>query len=46
MMRATMLKLWSRRIGWLVLIWLGSVLALAVAAGLMRLAMSIAGLTP
>lgn len=36
---------WARRIGWLVLIWTLSVLALGVAAGLMRLLMTSAGLT-
>lgn len=33
-----------RRLGWLLLIWAGSVLALGVAAGLLRLLMSAAGL--
>lgn len=36
---------WARRVGWLVLIWTLSVLALGVAAGLMRLLMTQAGLT-
>ncbi|WP_248799439.1 DUF2474 domain-containing protein [Pseudomonas sp. MWU13-2105] len=36
--------LWQR-IGWLVIIWTGSVLALFVVASLMRLFMSAAGLT-
>lgn len=36
---------WMRRVGWLVLIWAASVLALGVVAGLMRLLMSFAGLT-
>lgn len=31
--------LWPRRLGWLLLIWLGSVLALGVVAGLLRLLM-------
>ena len=34
-----------RRLGWLVLIWAASVLALGVAAWLMRLLMSAAGLS-
>jgi len=36
---------WTRRVGWLVLIWTLSVLALGAVAGLMRLLMSSAGLT-
>lgn len=36
---------WLRRIGWLVLIWSASVVALAVAAMLFRLLMGVAGLT-
>ncbi|MFA5957709.1 DUF2474 domain-containing protein [Hyphomicrobium sp.] len=36
---------WVRRIGWLLLIWFLSVLALAVVAGLIRLLMTSAGLT-
>ncbi len=36
---------WSRRIGWLIFIWLVSVLALAVVAGVFRLIMAAAGLT-
>jgi Protein of unknown function (DUF2474) len=36
---------WVRRFGWLVLIWILSVLALGLVAGLMRLMMSLAGLT-
>lgn len=36
---------WARRVGWLVLIWTLSVLALGVTAGLMRLVMTQAGLT-
>ena len=35
---------WLSRIGWLVLIWAGSVCALAVAAGLMRWLMRAGGL--
>jgi hypothetical protein len=38
-------KLWLRRIGWLVLIWAGSIAALAVVALLFRLLMNLAGLT-
>ncbi|WLI91595.1 DUF2474 domain-containing protein [Massilia sp. R2A-15] len=37
-------RLWLRRIGWLVAIWAGSVAALGLAAGLMRLLMRLAGL--
>ncbi|MEA2738774.1 MAG: hypothetical protein QOH05_2081 [Acetobacteraceae bacterium] len=37
--------MWSRRVLWLVAIWSASVLTLGVAAGLMRLLMSMAGLT-
>jgi hypothetical protein len=36
---------WPRRIGWLLLIWTASVMALALAAVLFRLLMSAAGLT-
>ncbi|MCP1495551.1 hypothetical protein J2Y86_000258 [Pseudomonas migulae] len=36
---------WSRRLGWLVLIWLGSVLALGVVAGTLRLLMHAAGMS-
>ena len=36
---------WLRRVGWLVLIWAGSVLALGVVAGLFRAVMNLAGLT-
>lgn len=38
-------RTWLRRVGWLVLIWAGSVLALTVVAGLIRLIMTAAGLT-
>jgi hypothetical protein len=34
-----------RRIGWLVLIWAMSVLALGIVAGLLRILMALAGLT-
>ncbi len=37
--------LWLRRVGWLVLIWTASVLALGVAAYAVRLLMAAAGLT-
>ena len=36
---------WLRRVGWLVLIWTASVLALGVVAGLFRVVMNLAGLT-
>ena len=36
---------WLRRVGWLVLIWAASVLALGVVAGLFRAVMNLAGLT-
>ncbi|MBS0235005.1 MAG: DUF2474 domain-containing protein [Proteobacteria bacterium] len=36
---------WRRRIGWLLLIWLASVVALAVVAGAIRVIMTAAGLT-
>jgi hypothetical protein len=36
---------WTRRIGWLILIWLVSVLALGVLAGVFRVMMTAAGLT-
>jgi hypothetical protein len=35
---------WRRRVGWLVLIWVASVLALGVFAGLFRVVMNLAGL--
>jgi len=38
------LHFWLKRVGWLVLIWTASVLALAVAAYLMRLFMHAIGL--
>jgi Protein of unknown function (DUF2474) len=37
-------KPWLQRVGWLVLIWTGSVAALAVVAVLFRLLMNMAGL--
>ena len=36
---------WLLRLGWLVLIWAGSVLALGVVAGIFRVVMNLAGLT-
>jgi hypothetical protein len=36
---------WLRRVGWLVLIWAGSVLALGGVASLLRVVMNLAGLT-
>jgi hypothetical protein len=36
---------WFRRVGWLVLIWAGSVLAPGVVAGFFRVIMNLAGLT-
>ncbi len=36
---------WARRVGWLVLIWTASVLALAAVAVIIRVFMSAAGLT-
>jgi Protein of unknown function (DUF2474) len=38
-------QMWLRRVGWLVLIWAASVLALGVVAGLFRVVMTLAGLT-
>jgi Protein of unknown function (DUF2474) len=38
-------RLWTRRIGWLVLIWTLSVIALAIAAVLLRTFMNLAGLS-
>lgn len=37
--------LWPRRLGWLLLIWLGSVMALGAAAGLLRLIMHSIGMS-
>jgi hypothetical protein len=42
---ATTGKDWLRRLGWLALIWIASVVALAVVAMLFRLIMGFAGLT-
>jgi hypothetical protein len=38
-------RLWVRRIGWFIVIWMVSVIALALVAGLLRTLMSFAGLT-
>ena len=35
---------WYKRLGWLVVIWLGSVVSLAVVASLLKLAMYAAGM--
>ncbi|MFJ2357349.1 DUF2474 domain-containing protein [Pseudomonas fluorescens] len=35
---------WYKRLGWLLLIWLGSVASLAVVASLLKLAMHAAGM--
>lgn len=40
----TSYKLWCRRVGWLVSIWLASVLALGLVAYLLRLFMHLIGL--
>jgi hypothetical protein len=39
------LRSWLQRIGWLVLIWSASVLALGIVAALFRILMNLAGLT-
>lgn len=36
---------WLQRVGWLILIWAASVVALGVVAGLFRVVMNLAGLT-
>ncbi len=38
-------RLWVRRAGWFIAIWMASVIALAVAALLLRTVMNAAGLT-
>jgi Protein of unknown function (DUF2474) len=38
------LKLWALRIGWMAVIWMGSVAALAVAASVLRLVMKLCGM--
>jgi Protein of unknown function (DUF2474) len=40
------MKSWPRRIGWLILIWIASITALAIVAALFRVLMNAAGLTP
>jgi hypothetical protein len=35
---------WIRRVGWLIAIWIGSVVALAAAASLLRLLMTLCGM--
>jgi uncharacterized protein DUF2474 len=42
---AMVLRSWLQRIGWLVLIWSASVLALGIVAALFRILMNLAGLT-
>lgn len=42
---ATMARLWLRRLGWLVLLWIASISALALVAALLRLLMSAVGMT-
>jgi hypothetical protein len=37
--------LWARRLGWMVLIWAASVVGLAVVASILRILMSLGGLT-
>jgi hypothetical protein len=44
-MAAAAKYLWLRRIGWLILIWAASVLALGVVAYAVRMLMGLAGLT-
>jgi len=41
----TPMESWLRRLGWLILIWIVSILALAIVAGLFRILMNAAGLT-
>jgi hypothetical protein len=38
-------RVWVRRVGWLILIWTLSVMALAVVAALLHIFMHVAGLT-
>lgn len=44
-MRATAWR-WLRRIGWLIVIWLGSVAVLGIAAWLLRALMRLVGMSP
>jgi Protein of unknown function (DUF2474) len=39
------MKSWPRRFGWLILIWIASIAALAIVAALFRILMNAAGLT-
>jgi Protein of unknown function (DUF2474) len=39
------MKSWPRRFGWLILIWIVSIAALAIVAALFRILMNAAGLT-
>jgi len=39
------MKSWPRRLGWLILIWIASITALAIVAALFRILMNAAGLT-
>ncbi len=41
---ATRFKLWASRIVWMVVIWIGSVAGLAVAASVLRFVMKAAGM--
>ena len=38
------LDVWVRRIGWMIVIWAGSVTALAIAASVLRLLMKMGGM--
>lgn len=38
-------KMWLKRVGWLALIWVAGVAALALVAGLLRVLMGMAGMT-
>jgi hypothetical protein len=39
-----LLRLWAHRIGWMAVIWAGSVAGLAVVASLLRLVMKLSGM--
>jgi hypothetical protein len=41
----TLHRVWARRIGWLFLIWIASVAALAIVATGVRMLMNLAGIT-